>query len=371
MTHLKIEQNITGIEQVTSAVISKLYNTAKDNYLDSSSSLVGRLHSAAVYVDEMNWLTQHFPELYITYDKTYIKFQDSNAQQWCVSRYSSDGVGCSPEDLTTATTIDSSDIYSSGIVYFNELQYFTNLTRVSMSALGNENTTLKQVTIPRNVQRIGKADGQYGGGFWGCTSLESVTILSQNVTLGQAVFRGCSSLQQISFSGSCSVGSQAFYDCTSLSNIDLTGVETIGSNVFMDCTSLTSINIPSTCTSIGNGFVSGSGVRSITFDQSDGEPLSILGGTSGYRPGTFRGIPSMKIVFPPRLSSLTNNALGSTSDMTYVFTSETPPTVTGTLTTAILNTKIYVPDAALNAYKTATGFSAFASSIYPVSELPS
>jgi len=79
----------------------------------------------------------------------------------------------------------------------------------------------------------------------------------------------------------------------------------------------------------------------------------------------------MKIVFPPRLSSLMNNALGSTNDMTYVFTSETPPTVTGTLTTVILNTKIYVPDAALNAYKAATGFSDYASHIYPVSELPS
>ena len=269
--HIRIDQNTSVIEQVNSSIINKLYELASNNMLDMSSNIIGRVHSAGAYADEVQWLMQHYQNLYITADKLYVKFQDPVAQQWCVSRYSSDGVGCSPEDLTTATTINPSDIYSAGIVYFNELQYFTNLTRVSMSASGNENTTLKQVTIPRNVQQIGK-DGQYGGGFFGCTSLESVTILSQNVNLGQGVFRECSSLQQISFSGSWSVGSQAFQNCTSLSNIDLTGVRTIGSEVFLNCTSLTSINIPSTCTNIGNGFVSNSGIRSITFDQSDGEP---------------------------------------------------------------------------------------------------
>ena len=76
-------------------------------------------------------------------------------------------------------------------------------------------------------------------------------------------------------------------------------------------------------------------------------------------------ISSQTIVFPSRLSELKNNALGCTSAMNYVFTSTTPPSVTGNgqLTTDITNSKIYVQYAALNTYQAATGFDAVSSSI--------
>ena len=114
-------------------------------------------------------------------------------------------------------------------------------------------------------------------------------------------------------------------------------------------------------------------MTSITFEEGGNLPLVLEGGTGGWKPGVFRMIGSQKIVFPERLSELKDNALGCTSAMTYVFTSTTPPSVTGNgqITTDITNSKIYVPDEALNAYKAATGFSDYASYIYPVSELPS
>ena len=98
---------------------------------------------------------------------------------------------------------------------------------------------------------------------------------------------------------------------------------------FENCTSLTSINIPNTVTRIGNNFVCSSGIISITFEDGGNAPLLLEGSTSGYKPGVFRLISSQKIVFPSRLSELKNNALGCTSAMTYVFTSTTPPSVTG------------------------------------------
>jgi len=55
-----------------------------------------------------------------------------------------------------------------------------------------------------------------------------------------------------------------------------------------------------------------------------------------------------------------------------VFTSTTPPSVTGDgkLGSVLKNSKIYVPDSAVNTYKAATGFADRADIIFPVSELP-
>lgn len=47
MTHLYIEQDTGSTEEVTSAIISKLYALASSGDLDNTSDLKGRLHSAS------------------------------------------------------------------------------------------------------------------------------------------------------------------------------------------------------------------------------------------------------------------------------------------------------------------------------------
>lgn len=375
MTHLRIEQN--GItEQVNSSLISKLYELLYGNVLDAQSDVIGRIHSAGAYAHEIQWLTQHYQNLYITSDKLYIKFQDPLAQEWCVTRFSSDGVGCSPEDLSSVTNnqFNGDSFMNSSIVNFDEFRYFTGVTSVNVSRnnlSGNgSNWTLKSITLPNSVTYIGGVG--YGGGFCGYTALESINI-PDNCEISLAAFRYCKSLKNITFGNNVIIGSGAFYGCTSLSNINLTGVKSIWSSAFVNISSLRSINIPTSISYIGDSFIGSTGVTSITFDEGGTTPLVLEGGTGGYKPGVFRMIPSQKIVFPERLSELKNNALGCTSAMTYVFTSTTPPSVTGNgqITTDITNSKIYVPDSALADYKAATGFSDYASYIYPVSELPS
>lgn len=373
MTHLKIIQNNNVIEEVTSSLITKLYDIAHAG-LDSSSDLQGRLHTTGAYGNEVQWLTQHYQDLYITSDKLYIKFQDPNAQQWCVSNFSLDGVGCSQTDLSSVTNsqFDGTSFRNSSIVNFDEFRYFTSITQVNVSNnIAEANSTLKTITLPDSVTRIGQY-GAYGGGFFGYSALESIRIPA-NCTIGQAAFRLCTSLKSVSFGNNVIIGSNSFYQCASLINVNLTGVTTIEDSAFSECTALTSINIPTSVTNIKTQFCSSSGVTSITFDEGGTDPLVIEGNTSGWKPGTFRMLGSQKIVFPERLSELKNNALGCTSAMTYVFTSTTPPSVTGNgqITTDITNSKIYVPDAAVNNYKAATGFDAYAQYIYPVSELPS
>ena len=81
MTHLKIEQNNTAIEQVSGNVIEKLYQLAFSGDLDNSSNLVGRLYTTATYQQYVDFLTQQFQDLYISADKYYVKFSDDNFQK--------------------------------------------------------------------------------------------------------------------------------------------------------------------------------------------------------------------------------------------------------------------------------------------------
>lgn len=372
--HIKIDQNTSAIEQVNSSIIDKLYELASNNTLDMSSDITGRIHSAGAYTHEVQWLMQHYQNLYITADKLYIKFQDPLAQQWCVQHYSSDGIGCSVEDLAAVTSLDSS-FRTSGIVSFNEFRYFTGVTAIDTITenVQDANTTLKYITLPNSITRIGFYT-TYGGGFYGYSALESISIPS-NCTINQAAFRQCTSLKSVTFGDNCSLhnGGSIFHSCSQLSNVDLGGVTSIPAAMFDACSNLTSIIIPNSVTKICDSFATSSGIASITFEEGGTAPLVLEGGTSGWKPGTFRLMPGQKIVFPERLSELKNNALGCTNAMTYVFTSTTPPSVTGNgqITTDITNSKIYVPDSALADYKAATGFSDYASYIYPVSELPS
>lgn len=376
MTHLYIEQNTGLTEEVNSSIISKLYELAISGDLDNTSDLKGRLHSTSGYGDQVSYLNTNFSDLYINVDKSYIRFQDPKAQQWCVTNFSTDGVGCSISDLAAVTNSDFnvSSFVSSGIVYFNEFQYFTGMTQVNLAPSGTEtnNTTLKQITLPNTVTRIGGLSG-YGGGFYSYIALESIHIPS-NCTITAAAFRYCTSLKSVSFgTGITLEGGYTFERCTSLTTVDLSGLTKLPDNTFNDCTSLTSIFIPNTIAEINYNFIGSTHVTSITFEESGDTPLVLIGSTSGYANGVFRMIAGQKIVFPERLSELKNSALACTSDMTYVFTSTTPPNVTGdgTLGNVLKNSKIYVPDSAVNTYKAATGFSDYANVIFPVSELPS
>ena len=56
MTHLKIEQNNGVIEEVSSAVIDKLYDIVHSGNLDNTSNLIGRLHTTATYQDYIDYL---------------------------------------------------------------------------------------------------------------------------------------------------------------------------------------------------------------------------------------------------------------------------------------------------------------------------
>lgn len=365
MTHLKIEQNNSAIEQVSSAVISKLYELANNNTFDNTSDLIGRLSATAAYADEVSWLNTHYQNLYITADKLYIRFEDPAVEQICVTNFSSDGVGCTVEDLAAVTSLNNLFKNNADIVSFNEFRYFTSIQRLTYNNILANSTSLQYITLPSSIVQIATTDGQ-GSGFFGCSSLKTITI-PDNCIIGQTAFKNCTALQSVYFGHNCdtSNANQAFNGCTNLSTVVLNEINSISNSFFNDCSSLTSVVIPNTVTYIGPSAFGGSGISSLTFQPGGSSSLKLAANTSGWRPGVFRamsGITQKTICLPERLSQLIDNALGNTTKINFIFITTTPPTVTGDLG-YVDESWLYVPNSALATYQSATGFSNYTSRI--------
>ena len=168
---------------------------------------------------------------------------------------------------------------------------------------------LTSVTISDNVTNIA------GDAFKYCSGLTSIVIPSGVTSIGSQAFEGCSGLTSIDIpSGVTSIGDRTFYDCNSLTSCTIpNSVVSIGTSAFQNCYSLTSVTIPSGVTSIGSqAFVQCTGLTSVTCLAT------------------------------------------------------TPPTLDQRAFNTGNSCPIYVPSASVNAYKTATVWSGYASRIQAI-----
>ena len=156
-------------------------------------------------------------------------------------------------------------------------------------------------------------------------------------SIGREVFYDRDNLKTIIIPNSVtSIGEYAFYHCSSLTDVVIgNSVTSIGEDAFSECSSLTSIEIPNSVTSIGDYAFSGCALTSIEIPNS----VTSIGDYA------FSGCESLSSVYvkattPPILDNYAFNYNSSSR-------------------------KIYVPRASLNAYKTASGWSEYASAIEP------
>ena len=148
--------------------------------------------------------------------------------------------------------------------------------------------------IGENVTAI----GNYA--FYHSTNLQSLTIPSSIVSIGQGAYDGCSQLTQVSINSNAvvsteyspaanfstifgpqvktyalgntitSIGDYAFYGCNNITSLNIpNGVTKIGNGSFYGCTGLASISIPSNVTSIGDcAFQSCAGINTVNIPNS-------------------------------------------------------------------------------------------------------
>lgn len=162
------------------------------------------------------------------------------------------------------------------------------------------------------------------GCFKYATKLKKVTYLGNNYSVGQYLFQGCTSIEKFTDvmpPNLTSIPVGCFQYNTGLRTVNVPeGYTTIGGSAFIYANYINQIDLPSTLTNIdANGF---------------------------------------------------NSATNRSSGCEVICRATAPPTV-GTSGLANNNfTAIYVPDASVNTYKSASGWSTYASIIKPISQRP-
>lgn len=275
-----------------------------------------------------------------------------------------------------------------GIIVFNG-----DIVKLDSYAFQNC-TGLTSVTLPNSLTTIQNYI------FRGCTVLTNISIPDSVTYMGTYVFASCSKLKTVKLSNNItSIGSLVFSSCTVLENITIPeGVTSIGSSAFSNCKGLTEITIPSSVTSLTtNAFTGCSNIINVTIKSNtvasktytSSANLHHIFGTQ-VKTYTFDGgVKTIgayaldgntttdesieKIIIGSEVTKLTSYTTYKASTLTTVVClPTTPPTIGNSVfSNNASGRKIYVPDESVDTYKNATGWkTSYASSIYPMSQLP-
>ena len=255
--------------------------------------------------------------------------------------------------------VESAQCDSSSAITQNEINR-TNLVSVEIgdcvSSIGNSVflncSSLTSIDIPDTVTSIGS------GTFNGCSGLTSIDIPYSVTSIGVTAFYRCSSLTSIDIPDTVtSIGNSTFGSCSGLRSIYIpNGVTSIGSSAFYGCSSLTSIDIPDSVTSIGNSaFASCISLTSCTIGN----------GVTSIDDDTFGSCISLTSIYIPNgVTSIGNSAFARCRSLTSItIEATTPPTLGSGAFNSTNNCPIIVPCESVNDYKSASGWSDYASRI--------
>lgn len=317
MKHIKIEQTNIA-ETVTSQLINKLYKYCTNDELDNTSNIKGNLYSLHAYEDEVNYLTDKFKDLIINISgEYYVKFVDDVFANLVINEYG-DGAGVFKAQLNSVTNFG--DLFSHNTSITNlDLRYFTGIGNQlnSYHSGFQEMTNLTEVTLPPQITTFVSYD------FQDCTNLLKINGLENITIFGQNSLLGCSKLIfELDFQKIDIQGRDGRYGDSTFKRSGLSGL----------------VDIPEGKTIIG-------GICEETLIN--------------------------KIIFPSTTTSISWSICMNCKNLTVVICKAlVPPTGAHALSFANTNSnlKIYVPDASVDAYKSANGWNNYANIINPLSE---
>lgn len=215
--------------------------------------------------------------------------------------------------------------------------------------------------------------------FYNCinlTNLDLSNFNTSNVTGMTGMFSSCYNLTNITFGNNFNTSNikimyNMFGSCKKLTSLDLSNFNTSNvtdmNNMFYACQELTSLNLSnwntSNVTGMGSMFQNCYKLQSLDLSHFD---MTKVGGTGSM----FNYCNSLKnVILPSTIKIISAYFFASCSKLTeFTILATEPPTLANT-TNCIsgATTSIYVPDASVDAYKTATNWSAYADKIKPLS----
>lgn len=293
-------------------------------------------------------------------------------------------------DLGQITVLGDGGLYNQGNFYncLNLTDVILPNTLVTIGKFSfNACSNLVNVTLPNSIKEIKEA------AFYNCTSLEFEDLQLPNLeTLGQNAFYGVkirkmilgkeggsltlpaasistqnygdkSVLEEVELHEVTSIPSNSFYGYTNITSCIIRGVTNIGYAAFMN-TTFTNMDCSSVTVFVNRAFYTSKIENIILRDVVN------LGNGGAMDEGLFYKCPMTFIDMPESLESIGNYAFMKSKIATVICRAIVPPSGSNMFYSTPIssgNGVIYVPDASVTAYREASGWSAYASRIYPIS----
>lgn len=299
------------------------------------------------------------------------------------------------ESFNLYISAENWSVYESRITYIGEvykLKYNTTNSEYGFVRC-NDSTILVYTEIKGSISSadIGSCVTSIGDdAFYSHSNLTSITIPDTVTTIGNSAFYSCDKLTSVTIPNSVtSIGSSAFGDTpwwntysadTSnqygniiyINDVAYRAVSTaitsctfreatvsISNYAFYFCDKLTSVTIPNRVTSIGNNAFYG--CRSLT-NVTIGNGVASIGTDAFYNCDKLTSVTIGNSV-----TSISNYAFHFCDKLTSVTVlAETPPTLGFDVFAQTNDCPIYVPSASVDAYKSATNWSSYASRIQAI-----
>lgn len=265
----------------------------------------------------------------------------------------------------TVTTIAGAAFWESSL---SEITIPTSVTTIGESAF--ENTNLTEIVIPESVISLGDDVLSL------CASLESVTLNNNPTAIPARMVSGCTSLAGMTIPATVTkIGEFAFSECAALEDISLpSGVTEIGRFAFAYTPELKLLPLPETVTSVGHGVFYQSGIEEASLPEAitvipDGmyqccaslREFKISNTVTEIEQEAFYWCFALdKITFGENVATIGNKAFMGDKALTSVTSLNTEPPVGAAFDSEVYeNAILYVPNAALEAYKAADGWKEF------------